>query len=353
MRSPPYNKRLTGCRCQNGNAMPAPRESFTVQYWLAPHEKWMDALKTDKRWKAEKRAGAIEREGRKVRIVQNPESAFERCVKEVASRGTAYDPRAVCATAGRRKYDQAEMTRRSVAGRKRAARRRGANPRGKAGSSVPRPVIGGRKFRGSPDYAAQVDRLNEQFEAAMRRGAVQRARDIWAKKERLLSKVSGEFHSNPAEAARAVSEEFHGRPVKEMIPVTERKHYHKFLAELGELRQFVVVTHDGRHKVKMNKFGGALLCANEEKNQLFVKGGDQSVNLRDFGIRHSHEVEDLGELRQVDYFTTKEHLGSEGGTAVYFHKFSRPFPSLHYHVRDSSLEISGGRYTITAEGIEN
>lgn len=49
-------------------------------------------------------------------------SAFDRCVESVTAKGSADDPRAVCAVAGRRKYGQAEMTRRSIAGRRRAAR---------------------------------------------------------------------------------------------------------------------------------------------------------------------------------------------------------------------------------------
>ena len=212
------------------------------------------------------------------------ESAFDRCVAEVAARGTARDPRAVCATAGRSKYGQAEMSRRSLAGRRRAAR------------------------------AAR---------------------------------------GNPAEGAAAVSEEFHGRPVREIIKVTQRRHYHKHLAELGKLRQLIVLTDDGRRRVKMRNFSGALLCANEEKNQLYILGGNQSAHLRDFGINRPHEVEDLGTIEQVDYYTTKDHLGSQGGEATYWHKFKRPRPSLHFRLRDSTLEISGGRYRITAEGIED
>jgi hypothetical protein len=51
-------------------------------------------------------------------------SAFQRCVSDVEKKGGAYDPRAVCASAGRSKYGQREMTRRSLAGKKRARRRR-------------------------------------------------------------------------------------------------------------------------------------------------------------------------------------------------------------------------------------
>ena len=245
--------------------------------------------------KAQKRAGGggeiidiVDSRGRHSGyvVIRNPagESAFDRCVAEVAARGTARDPRAVCATAGRRKYGQAEMTRRSVAGRRRAAR------------------------------AAR---------------------------------------GNPAEGAAAVSEEFHGRTVQEIIKVTQRRHYHKHLAELGKLRKLIVLTGDGRRRVTMHNFSGTLLCANEEKNQLYILGGNQAAHLRDFGISRPHEVEDLGAIEEVDYYTTKEHLGRQGGEATYWHRFKQPRPTLHFRLRDSTLEISGGRYRITAEGIED
>jgi hypothetical protein len=54
----------------------------------------------------------------------NKAGGFERCVRDVTRKGSAYDPRAVCATAGRKKYGQAEMTRRSIAGKRRARRMR-------------------------------------------------------------------------------------------------------------------------------------------------------------------------------------------------------------------------------------
>jgi hypothetical protein len=61
--------------------------------------------------------------GVSVTPVTNP-GAFAKCVKGVSVRGGVTDPRAVCAMIGRRKYGQAEMTRRSIAGRKRARRGR-------------------------------------------------------------------------------------------------------------------------------------------------------------------------------------------------------------------------------------
>jgi hypothetical protein len=120
------------------------------------------------------------------------------------------------------------------------------------------------------------------------------------------------------------------------------------------------------HQVhRINGFQGALLAFNERKNQLFVEGGDQSINLEDFGITKPHELETLGKVIDLDYHTDKSHLGSEGGKAVYAHRFRTTnqdgqhvtvtvarYPDLIYRVRDEQLEFSGGSYTIKAEGID-
>ena len=63
-------------------------------------------------------------------------------------------------------------------------------------------------------------------------------------------------------------------------------------------------------------------------------------------------MEVLGEVRAVEYFTTKDHLGSEGGTAIYRHKFEKPYPELQYDVRNEQLIFSGGKYVILPEGID-
>jgi hypothetical protein len=49
---------------------------------------------------------------------------FEACVKAVSARGGAYDPQAVCAGAGMRKYGKRKMAKLARAGKKRAAKRR-------------------------------------------------------------------------------------------------------------------------------------------------------------------------------------------------------------------------------------
>jgi hypothetical protein len=167
---------------------------------------------------------------------------------------------------------------------------------------------------------------------------------------------------NPASAAAEVYEEFHGTPSTSVLEVRDRVHTHEHLAELGRLELLVVNGIDG-YEHRISGFKGARLCSNETKDQLFIRGGDQKVGLGDYGIKPPHEVETLGQVTEIQYFTTKTHLGSEGGTAIYFHKAGTTSengrhkkvgygPDLIYRVRDKALEFSGGTYEIRAEGID-
>lgn len=158
---------------------------------------------------------------------------------------------------------------------------------------------------------------------------------------------------NPSGAAATAFEDFHGRPSEEVITVTRKIHYHAHLAAAGELTALVVIARETGKKVRLEDFGGALLCFNEKRDQLFVEGGDQSVDLKSFGIATPHEMQCLGEVRVVEYFTTKDHLGREGGTATYVHKFDRPYPTLQYDAVNKQLIFSGGRYTVLPEGIDH
>jgi len=168
---------------------------------------------------------------------------------------------------------------------------------------------------------------------------------------------------NPAAASASAFEEFHGFAPSEVVTVTKKIHHHKHLAAAGKLVQLDVWGIDDQgHKI--SGFKGAFLAFNESKNQLFVEGGDQSVNLADFGIDSAHELETLGRLTDIGYQTNKTHLGDEGGEAVYVHKFRTTndggrhvvvkiarYPDLIYDVRNEQLLFSGGSYEILREGI--
>lgn len=222
--------------------------------------------------------------------------------------------------------------------------------------------------------AAGQDAANRK----MRKGG----RTSWSRADyneavRVFSRLWPESKPNPADSAVEAYKIFHGREPEELVTIAKQRHYHKHLAAAGELEKLVI--ENDRYRVTLQKFKGALLAFNEQAlpelarkgkvklTQLFIEGGDQSVNLEDFGIdlENVHEIETLGKAVKIDYFTTKDHLGSEGGTATYGHKFRSTnkdgkhvtvkiakYPDVIYRVRDNQLEFSGGSYEIRAEGID-
>ena len=291
-------------------------------------------------------------------------SAFKRCVAEVSEKGGAYDPRAVCAAAGRKKYGAKKYAAMAKAGQKRKARQN----RHSADAPVPstwssRYFVHGLHGMKTPELKGWYWTKAEAVKAAQRAANEEGEAITVSTPKRSLFQVAPKVsRSNPAEAAAEVYEEFHGRPSSEVVTVTEKIHYHEHLSAIGDLRSMVVLARDGG-RITLSRFKKAILCTNEAKNQLFIRGGDQSVDLRTFGVRTEHEVETLGKVSEIVYFTTKDHLGDEGGTALYFHitgetnengkrKMVGWAPDLIYHTIDERLEFSGGSYTIEAEGID-
>lgn len=267
---------------------------------------------------------------------------FDRCVKAVRKRGGAYDPEAVCG----------------------AMRARGElNP-----SRDTYEIFVDGKFWGT-GTASEVSTLRKQgftVKISPQAGSTLLRADARSKK-------------NPAEAAAEAYHRFHGQDPTEYVTVTRKIHYHRFLWSIGDLIELKIRTEDGSAIVTLNEFGGTILAANEQAfkdlveegrahlTQLFIEGGNQRVNLHDFGIdpKRAHEVETLGKATKIDYHSVKVHLGSEGGDAVYEHKFRTTregdrhvtlrvakYPDVIYRVLDHQLEFSGGSYEIRAEGID-
>jgi len=199
-------------------------------------------------------------------------------------------------------------------------------------------------------------------EARSMAGAGQRVEVVWkGKNGKYQSRWFGKSRRNPSAAAADVYEEFHGTPSSEIVEVTKKVHYHEHLAALGKLEALVVNCVDGKAR-RLVGFKGAKLCSNERKNQLFVEGGDQALDPAEYGFKNwPHELNTLGLVTRLEYFTTKTHLGSEGGTAIYFHepgkrergqKDAGVGPDLIYDAPNEALLFSGGTYLIKREGID-
>ena len=171
---------------------------------------------------------------------------------------------------------------------------------------------------------------------------------------------------NPLDTSQEAYEGFHGEKPKGSTTVQEREHFHTHVWEIGRLVMLKIQLPSDRRQPGLSSIveiefeyegkNPARLTANEKRNQMFVDGGDQSVNLKTFGVETRHEKELLGYLKEAWYFTDKKHLGNQGGRAVYKHKLGEEggeLPAVVYRTLDKKLEIVGGSYTIPNEGVRN
>jgi hypothetical protein len=181
-----------------------------------------------------------------------------------------------------------------------------------------------------------------------------------------LQRKKNPARRNPEEIAAEAYREFHGKDPEKVFDVDTRMHYHSVLAGMARLKFIDVKRADGGiTTIHFDK--NTHLAENEHQTQLFIVGGDQSVNLKDFGISVPHEMQVLGKAVEIGYFTDKKHLISkDGGKGTYVHPFgytrngngrevkvkqSDP-PTLIYDTRNKLLSFAGGSYTIKPEGID-
>ena len=186
----------------------------------------------------------------------------------------------------------------------------------------------------------------------------------------LLSNPRSRKNHHNEKAAVDAFREFHGREPEELIEFESVHHFPGRTATIGDLVLLSIRVPKERfprdsareRTVDLSDFGDAWLTQHPTMKQLYVEGGDQSVDLEQFGLdeENPHELEYLGELVRCEYFTRKDHLGDEGGEANYHHKFGKNELTLKktelikvaYHVPDEQLIFAGGGYEIPAEGID-
>jgi hypothetical protein len=164
---------------------------------------------------------------------------------------------------------------------------------------------------------------------------------------------------NPAATAATLYEEFHGAPSTETLEVTEEIHYHGHLAALGDLVKLKVTTPAGaKATIDFDAAAGGrpILSSNETGTQLYIRGGDQSVDLRALGITGAEAERDsvvIGDLDQCEYETAKQFDGMK--KIVYFHRLGTEpvglLPVLVYDTINQLLSISGGTYRVEDVGI--
>jgi len=162
---------------------------------------------------------------------------------------------------------------------------------------------------------------------------------------------------NPEGSAASMYERFHGRPSEHIVEIVEELREHSHLAVLGALLELKVMTPTDLDATISFTSEHPFLSSNEEGTQLYIRGGDQEVNLRDLKMDSGNWYKDfmnLGVCYEVTYQTQKRFhrfrlidyyhaLGEEGGDK----------PMLVYDTMNNLLSIVGGQYRIKPEGIVN
>ena len=299
--------------------------------------------------------------------------AFKRCVESVGERGGVSDPRAVCAAsiAGKRGRTRGRVN----AGK---TRRPGTKDLQDLATTAvkaklaPWALVGNPKKVKGPQYVVRsgdstrffsnIDQALKYINGLKRAGTFDGER---IEKFATNPRSRKNHHNEPA--AIEAYKDFHGREPEELLEFETKTHYPGRTAAIGELISLKIRVpagrvSDGGRVVTVKNFNGAMLTRHPSKVQLYVEGGDQSLDLDEFGLSNSdaHEVEYLGHLVEVTYYTVKDHLGREGGEANYVHKFGvneataekTECPRVNYRVADEQIEFSGGGYTIPSEGID-
>ena len=290
---------------------------------------------------------------------------FAALESEIAEKGSAYDPRAVTASIGRKKYGVKKMVQLAAAGRKRA------NPTWRA-------IKGDQELYLDEEYdvdgfptgryviSYQIGAMPPHFYqtfATLKAAKTSEPNLRWKQERR-----------NPEDAARELSERFTGLPADKTTIVETLVHVHENLTALGDLVEFKLITLNQKPQDLTVSFKGNLpkLSSNEEPaeygTQLYIEGGDQELDLDALGFSdpawHKEKM-NLGILYEITYETKKKMDG--GKTVAYFHglgeedmKKSRNKPKLgiqptlvyhppmdeageHFPAR---MEIVGGRYNL-------
>lgn len=185
---------------------------------------------------------------------------------------------------------------------------------------------------------------------------------------------------NPESGADAVYEDFHGAPPSETLEITEEFHAHANLGGLGDLVEIEVKLAGGKNAGQTFLLKApdpntsdedeiVRVASNEQRNQLYLVGGNQSIDVEKLGFRSSFDVKHdgevfeateikdhmiIGEIHRLTYQTEKSF--DKFKTIDYFHKVGedtkvRPF--LTYDTRSAHMGIVGGQYTIHERGIVN
>lgn len=204
------------------------------------------------------------------------------------------------------------------------------------------------------------------------------ARDIWSRRRDHGTAKRGK--QNPEDGAARLFEKFHGAESEEILEIVEEYHEHENLTALGTLVDIVVETCTAKEATfEFEGDDAPILCSSEDGKQLYIEGGDQSIDLKKIGMDGEEWVKDQmvigqfalpapGRKWNLTYRTQKKFDDFE--VIDYQHDLGEPnedepksarreAPTLVYDPRNEKLSIVGGQYQIKSPlfgmspGIEN
>lgn len=150
--------------------------------------------------------------------------------------------------------------------------------------------------------------------------------------------------------APGMSEAFHGRPVDELIEIRTKIVEHEHLAPAGLLLKIELTNGNDIEFETDYDDDLTYLCLNGEGTQMYVEGGDQSIDLEAFDVDPTKEHIMLGKVKRLFYSTDKQHLGKADKVhGPYKHKVgeeSGDMPYLLYDRLSELLSFAGGSYYV-------
>jgi len=176
---------------------------------------------------------------------------------------------------------------------------------------------------------------------------------------------------NPESAVTSLYEEFHGEPPQETLQIEETVHEHEWLATLGDLMQLKIANKDAgftEAEINFNGFGtdyetefnekdNVRLCSSEDGLQLYVRGGDQAVDLAGLKMNKKPWVRDKMLLGTLIEFTYRTEKGFDKFDILnYYHhagEDTKIRPVVVYDNKSNLIEIVGGQYEVKPEGVVN
>jgi hypothetical protein len=227
---------------------------------------------------------------------------------------------------------------RMAAGRRKAARERGAAKKSNPKKRKPA------KKRPAAKKAAKKKPASRPNTKHVHRGAAKKSNP---KKRRRNSESS-------IEEASQQFERFHGKPPSKILEYTQAMRYPEHYAELGKLIELRCWVDDDNPEFSFTSFGNCLVVCTPDGSNIYLLGGDQSIDLNAMGLSSDKDVVEIGPCMYISYRTVKGFHDFEPTT--YWHEFGEEddiYPILCYDRLNQRLFLASGNYRIRPEGIVN